>query len=232
MKRGRLARKIGYNIHSVSSHKPLQEEWKEMWNEIKQDIDVVLRQGSLTIGDFAQNFKSLSLTADPRVFFRFSPTTDSLLMNAWAAMYHAPFEIAGTLVHENDHREFHRENGTIGASYEVIVEFQRNHSRDSEVQAFKKELGFLKLIQTRVDPVWIIPLATEQITYEINKIIADRERVLGTVSSMGPDSAQYQHASTAESASLVVPLMKQLNVNLDGLKKITKKGLNLWETQF
>ena len=153
-------------------------------------------------------------------------------MNALAAMYHPPFEIAATLIHENDHREFHRESGTIGASYEVIADFQRNHSRDSEVRAFKKELEFLRLIRTKIDPIWIIPLVTEQITYEIDKTIADRERVLSTFSSMGPDSARYQHASTAESGRLNSSLMKRLNVNPNGQKRTTKEGLDIWETQF
>jgi hypothetical protein len=207
-----------------------------LWAEIKRDVDGVLRQGSLSIDLFAKIFKSVGITADPRVYFRYAPMHDSLWMNVWGVMYHPPFEIAGTLVHENEHRAFSVEKGVVGASYDELLRFGNIYGREGEIRAHQKELVFLKAVRDLIDRTWIIILPTNQINYDFDKTIVDREQRLEALSSSSATSNahEYQVASTAKANEDILNIMKMLNVNLQGLDRTLRKQSEptLWETEF
>jgi len=234
MKRVQLARKVKYNIHAISSHKPLQDAWRQIWNEIKLDADGVLRHGSLTIDSFAKTFQMFGLTADPRVGFRFAPIQDRLWLNVWVALFYPPFQIAGSLVHEDDHRKFESENGILGASFQKVSEFFELHAKELEIRAHEKELDFLKSVRNSIDPKWTIRLnQKDQITYEIGGAIAFVERSLEKLSSMSANAAEYMSLATNVANAHIVKNMKILNIDLSGMGKVIKREEPiLWETAF
>jgi len=234
-KRAKLCQKVGYNIRTIPSHAPLQNDWTELWAEIKRDVHEILRQGSLNIDLFIKNFKSLGLTADPRVFFRFVPMHDSLWMNVWGVMYHPPFEIASTLVHEKEHRTFCSEK-VIGASYDELAKFGKLYGKESEIRAHEKEVAFLKLVRNSIDRTWIVILPTSaQIAYDFDNRITDQEKQLDALKSSATSSGQeYQVASTAKASQDLLKIMRFLNANLHGLNGILKTQPEpiVWETEF
>jgi hypothetical protein len=217
----------------MSSHKPLQDAWAEIWVEIKEATDVVLRANSLNIGIYAESFHQvIELTADPRVALRFDALNDRLWINIWNALFHPPFELAGAFLEEKDHQDFQREKGVLGISYSQYQEFRKKYGRELEIRGHTKQLEFLQAVRESIDGRWEIQLNGTAIRYDLDKRIKGEEKHLEALSSMTSDANEYQESSTVASSRDIMGIMKRLNINLSGIGETTKHAPILWEISF
>jgi hypothetical protein len=218
--RRECARKVGYDIRRLFSDRPLLRVWNEMWSKIKNDIDTMLRAGSLDIDKFAKVFPKIDLTADPRVFALFASGTDRFALNIWAAIYHPPYELAGTLVHEADHRKYHLDNGTLHSDQEKLKEFHKEHLREMERRAYNTELAFLSKIRVSVDPLWEVEIVSGRplLTYTLNKHVSTRENMLDELLKMDSTATRYEHGRQEASYTDQMQLMAMLGISFDARK--------------
>lgn len=232
MKRSELASSVKYDIRRLSSNKPSQEAWKGIWGEIKTEIDIVLRAGNLSISLFEQSFHLIELTADPRIFVRFIPSKDRLWLSIWGLMFHPPFELAGMLVQENDHRKYHQESRNLLASANEIREFLKLHMKEIELRGYMAELNFLRQARPSLDPKWIIFLRETQVTYDLDEQISAKEKMVDKLSRMDKQAVEYGEKLTDAALDDLIYLMKCLNIELNRMKEKIASEPALWETDF
>ena len=198
----------------------LQKEWEEIWREIIDELGEVLRKGSLSIDHFQEEFPIVGLTFDPRFTAHFNTLHGGLVLECCYLFFHPPFELAGTLVHELEHKLFLEENNMLDSSEDELIEFKRRNMVIAETRAHKKELEFLKKIRPFVEHTWSIyfHLAKQSRKFDISKTIESKEnalnRILMTEGKIYDE--ERQETSLIDSVKVLEKLGIHLNLNSFG----------------
>jgi hypothetical protein len=219
-RRRELGSRVAYDIRRLFSNRPLLKTWNESWVDIKRNVDITLQAASLSINRFAEMFPKIELTADPRIFAQFAASRDRLCLNIWATIYHPPFELAATLIHESDHRAFHVERGTLLATEAELREFALKHNREMELRAYRNELDFLNKLHGNVDPVWEIEILPGRLLlkYELDTHIASRQKMFDNISTMEAGADLYKYERQNASYTDQIAIMEKLGIRLDPTK--------------
>jgi hypothetical protein len=135
-------------------------------------------------------------------------------------MYHPPFELAGTLVHESDHRKYHEENGALFWNEEKLKEFAGTHNKEIELRAYQNELVFLNRARGLIDPGWEVEIVSGKLllTYELDEIISNRQKTLEGISKLDSGATEYKHVRQDASYTDQIALMTKLGIKLDASK--------------
>ena len=102
-----LVRKAVEDVHMLKKDRILKKRWVWIWNNIKNEIDYVLRKDNKLIKYFTERFREFELTVDPRVSAQYVPVRDKLTLNLSYLLFHPPYLTACNLIHEDDHKLYH-----------------------------------------------------------------------------------------------------------------------------
>jgi len=217
-----FVQKVANDVKSIEKDQKLLDNWARLWSEVKDEIDVVLQADSHSIEYFAKRFPEIELTIDPRIFAQFVPVRDRLTINIWGVFFWPPYELAGTLIHEEDHKCFFEEQGMLLASEEKQKEFDKQNKVELELRAFKKELRFAKRIRLFVTSEWHVDFLPQNInlphlrlSYKLDDYIRTREQSVKQFSEREGVAIDYKHKRQDVSFERLTKIMEVLGVNID-----------------
>lgn len=215
--------RVANDVKRIETDKKLLDEWIELWSEVKHELDAILRKDLQLIDTFAKRFPQVELTVDPRIFVQFAPVRDRLTINVLGVFFWPPYQLAGTLIHEEDHKCFFEEHNMLLEPEEKQKEFDKQYGIEMEFRAFRKELDFAKRIAPLIRPVWCFDLYPTsrtdfghwEIAYKIQNYIKSRERAVKQFSERKGFALGYHQKRQDESRKSITNIMEKIGVSID-----------------
>jgi len=217
-----FVQKVANDVRRIEKDEKLLNKWAELWSEVKNEVDAVLRKDLQSIDKFAKRLPKIELTVDPRIFAHFVPARDALTINIWGVFFYPPYELAGALIHEEDHKCFFEERNMLFAPEEKQKEFDKQHGVEMELRAVKKELDFAKRIKPLIGLGWHVDFLPQDInlphprfSYKLEDYIRLKERLIEQFSERRGVTIDYNRRRQEAGFAGLANIMETLGISVD-----------------
>jgi len=217
-----FVQRVANDVKHIEKDETLLDKWTELWSEVKHEIDTILRKDSQSIDTFAKRFPQIELTVDPRIFAHFAPTRDIFAVNIYGAFFYPPYELAGTLIHEDDHKWFYEEHQMLGLTDQQYKEFHKRYGVEIELRALGKELGFIKRIKPFISSEWYVEFLPQNLnlpyprfSYKVEDYIRLKEQLVKQLSECKEMAKNYDHRRQDASFAGLTKIMEVLGILVD-----------------
>jgi len=217
-----FVQRVANDVKRIETGKKLLDKWIELWSEVKHELDAILRKNSQSIDTFAKRFPQIELTVDPRIFAHFAPTRDIFAVNIYGVFFHPPYELAGTLIHEDDHKWFYEEHQMLRLTDQQYKEFHKRYGVEIELRALGKELGFIKRIKPFISSEWYVEFLSQNLnlpyprfSYKVEDYIRLKEQLVKQLSERKRMAKNYDHRRQDASFAGLAKIMEVLGIFVD-----------------